>query len=334
MSVVDFDVISSDEFSLKKIEKIVIDSKIPQDIEMKKIVDAYSENTSKLLDRELGHINAPLDGRYVQVRTGETNLGNFFCDIIMSAVDVDCCILNGGSLRSDRIHPPGPFTLRDLRDILSFESELVVVEITGEQLHELLENCLSKYEDIGGRFPQVSGIFFTYDPSRPPRDRVDKNHVKVQREKLDMKRKYSLATNMFLKSVDSVLKACSVKISHENIPQLHTLTENYFDTISKIKALGTRTKFLASIVSKRDEKDLIKQLFDQVMKSEQQKPNPSPLSFRTLSVFIIKTNRIRKNILLRKDVNLVKNSEEFKKKLQLCQKKYALLKSVEFRQIN
>lgn len=102
------------------------------------------------MEKELGHINCELDGRYTHVRTHETNLGNFLCDIIMSAVEADCAILNGGSLRSDRIHPSGPFTLKDLRDILSFESELVVLEVTGKQVHELLENCLSKYEDIGG----------------------------------------------------------------------------------------------------------------------------------------------------------------------------------------
>ena len=44
----------------------------------------------------------------------------------------DCAILNGGSLRSDRIHPKGPFLLKDLRDILSFDSELACAEVTGK----------------------------------------------------------------------------------------------------------------------------------------------------------------------------------------------------------
>ncbi len=328
MSVIDIDVSSDPEkFSLKKIDKIVIDSKIFQNIELKKIVDIYSQNTSKLLEKVLGHINAPLDGRYDKVRTGETNLGNFFCDIIMSSVEADCCILNGGSLRSDRIHPPGPFTLKDLRDILSFESELVLVEITGKKLHELLENCLSKYEETGGRFPQVSGLFFTYDPSRPPKERIEKSHVKIQNKKLEMEKKYALATNRFLKNVDSVLKECLVKTSHENIPQLHTLTENYFDTITKIKAdqandvLIPRMKFFSSIISKYEEKDLMHQLFKEVLKSEQQNAVRAPISFQTLSVLINKTNKMRRNIMLRNDVNLVRNSKEYKKKYLLHQKK-------------
>ena len=83
------------------------------------------------LEKELGVINCELDGRYDSVRTRETNLGNFLCDIIVSAVIADCALLNGGSLRSDRIHPAGPFKFKDLRDILSFDSELVVVGVTG-----------------------------------------------------------------------------------------------------------------------------------------------------------------------------------------------------------
>ena len=157
-----------------------------------------------------------MDGRYVEVRTKETNLGNFFCDIIMSAVEADCALLNGGAFRSDRIHPAGPFKLRDLRDILSFESELVVVELTGKELHEVLEAGVEKYHDIGGRFPQVAGIFFTYDPSRAPGERVDSKFVKIQGEYLDFNENYLLATNTFMKSVNETLKKCPVKVSFLN----------------------------------------------------------------------------------------------------------------------
>jgi hypothetical protein len=34
-------------------------------------------------------------------------------------------------MRSNRIHKAGSFTIRDIRDILSFESELVVSTVTG-----------------------------------------------------------------------------------------------------------------------------------------------------------------------------------------------------------
>lgn len=121
----------ADKIEVRKIEKVIIDSKIPANEDIQKMVTTYLENTSSMLEKEIGYINTPLDGRYTVVRTRETNLGNFLCDIVMTGVEADCCLLNAGSLRSDRIHPVGPFTLKDLRDILSFESELVVTSVTG-----------------------------------------------------------------------------------------------------------------------------------------------------------------------------------------------------------
>jgi len=49
----------------------------------------------------------------------------------VAATDSDLALLNSGTLRSDRIHAPGPFTLRDLNNILPMLNSLVVVEITG-----------------------------------------------------------------------------------------------------------------------------------------------------------------------------------------------------------
>ena len=45
------------------------------------------------LDKEIGIINCDLDGRIETVRKKESNLGNFLCDIIISAVAADCCKL-------------------------------------------------------------------------------------------------------------------------------------------------------------------------------------------------------------------------------------------------
>lgn len=38
--------------------------------------------------------------------------GNFVTDIIHNVTEVDCVILNSGTLRSDTIHPPGKFKMK------------------------------------------------------------------------------------------------------------------------------------------------------------------------------------------------------------------------------
>lgn len=62
------------------------------------------------------------------------------------------------------------------------------MSILGAQLMEALENSVSQYPKLEGRFSQVSGIIFGFDPSKPPGQRVEAGLVKVQDEYLDLKK--------------------------------------------------------------------------------------------------------------------------------------------------
>lgn len=63
--------------------------------------------------------------------TGVCFLGNFVADIMVSATNVDIGFLNSGTLRSDAIHPKGPFKLKDLMMVLPTVDQLVVIKING-----------------------------------------------------------------------------------------------------------------------------------------------------------------------------------------------------------
>jgi 5'-nucleotidase len=83
------------------------------------------------MDEVLGAFSVPLDGRFQSVRTGETNLGNWICDVILAATGADLVLLNSGTLRSDQIHPAGNFSMRDLVTIIPMMDPLVVISVTG-----------------------------------------------------------------------------------------------------------------------------------------------------------------------------------------------------------
>jgi 2',3'-cyclic-nucleotide 2'-phosphodiesterase (5'-nucleotidase family) len=72
----------------------------------------------------------------------------------------------------------------------------VAVKLTGRQLQDTLEHGVSGVEDEEGRFPQVSGLVFTYDPRAPKGSRV--RDVWIGGNPLDVEREYSVATNDFL----------------------------------------------------------------------------------------------------------------------------------------
>ncbi len=108
------------------------------------------------MDVVLGSINTELEGRFSYVRTQETNLGNFICDIMLEAIHADCAFINSGTLRSDCIHPAGDFRVKDLKKILPFLDENIVISVIGSKLHQALENSVSQYPKLG----TLKNIFF------------------------------------------------------------------------------------------------------------------------------------------------------------------------------
>jgi 2',3'-cyclic-nucleotide 2'-phosphodiesterase (5'-nucleotidase family) len=56
--------------------------------------------------------------------------------------------------------------------VLPFGNIVVTVTITGPELKTMLENGVGPMPTVQGRFPQVSGLCFTYDIAQPAGSRV------------------------------------------------------------------------------------------------------------------------------------------------------------------
>ncbi|KAF6769263.1 hypothetical protein AHF37_10744 [Paragonimus kellicotti] len=108
------------------------------------IVERVSGMFSERLQRGIGTTEIPLDGQFAKIRKRETNLGNFFADIALSSVNADCAILNSGLFQMDAVVPLGTFTLQHLYQILPILTPIVVLEVTGADLIEILENGVSQ----------------------------------------------------------------------------------------------------------------------------------------------------------------------------------------------
>ncbi|VDI34790.1 5'-nucleotidase, partial [Mytilus galloprovincialis] len=122
------------------VERVDLDSSIPEDPQIQKIVAHLNEEISEKMDEHLGFTHVDMDGRFKIIRKMETNLGNFVTDIMLEISKADCALLNSGTFRSDRIHPKGQFKLRDLLTILPLVDNLIVIECTGAEVVEALEN--------------------------------------------------------------------------------------------------------------------------------------------------------------------------------------------------
>ncbi|KAJ2760797.1 hypothetical protein H4S06_001546 [Coemansia sp. BCRC 34490] len=149
---------------------------IPEDPEVKQAVDAIEAHLSKAMDKLVGFTTTALDARSTVCRTRESNIGSFTGDLMRlcyaGSVGVEIGLLCGGAIRSDKVYREGAVRMRDIMEMFPFEDPVVVVRLTGDQIRRALENGVSKWPAQEGRFPQVSGIRFVFDPSREPGDRV------------------------------------------------------------------------------------------------------------------------------------------------------------------
>ena len=164
-------------------------------------VQALVDRQNALLDEELGVVigrtAVELDTRRASVRTVETNFGNLVAEAMRHGVGAEIGLTNGGGIRGDRTYAPGTeLTRKDILAELPFGNTVVLLELSGADLEAALENGVSEVEDRAGRFPQVAGMAFVYDPGAPPGRRVVE--ATVGGAPLDPGRVYTVASNDYM----------------------------------------------------------------------------------------------------------------------------------------
>jgi len=161
-------------------------------LEVQALVDRYNNEVTAVLGRQVG--SSEVDLVQQGVRQNETNFGDMIADIIRKETGAQAALINGGSIRTGI--PKGVITARQVYAAIPFNNYLVAVKMTGSQLLETLEHGVSGIENGEGRFPQVSGIRFAFDPSRPVGKRV--TSVVVAGKPLDPAEEYTVATLDFI----------------------------------------------------------------------------------------------------------------------------------------
>jgi 2',3'-cyclic-nucleotide 2'-phosphodiesterase (5'-nucleotidase family) len=156
------------------------------------LVEKQQERVDTVLNEPAGEAAVDLDGE--GVRSRETNLGNLVADVLREASGAEAALTNGGGIRATI--RKGTVRAKDVYLALPFDGYVVAVRLTGRQLRQSLEHAVSGVERGEGRFPQVSGLRFTWSRSAPAGARV--REVWIGEGILDPERSYVVATNDFL----------------------------------------------------------------------------------------------------------------------------------------
>jgi 2',3'-cyclic-nucleotide 2'-phosphodiesterase (5'-nucleotidase family)/predicted AlkP superfamily phosphohydrolase/phosphomutase len=155
-------------------------------------------------------------------RTCESLVGDVVADSMRTSYGVDFAVTNSGGLRADLTCPttdnpsdfcppytPPPYVITrgQALTVLPFGNVVTTLRVNGSELKTMLENGVSQMPGVAGRFPEVSGLCFTYDISAPAGSRV----LSVVRQAVDgtctgpdvdltAATTYSLAENDFIAS--------------------------------------------------------------------------------------------------------------------------------------
>ncbi len=157
-------------------------------------IDDLNAQLTPILGRVIGSstveiLRADVCGR-VDGRLCESLVGDTTTDAMRAKyapIGVEFAITNSGGLRDALTCPPAgggaglcpaytppPYliTRGQVLAVLPFGNIVVTLDVTGAELKTMLENGVSAMPAANGRFPQVSGLCFTYDVEAPAGSRV------------------------------------------------------------------------------------------------------------------------------------------------------------------
>ena len=146
---------------------------------------------------------APIEGDRTVCRQVECQMGNLVADAMLSRVagqGISIAIVNGGGLRASINE--GVVTLGDVLSVLPFQNTLATFQLSGADVIAALENGVSNVAEGAGRFAQVGGLKYTFDPALAAGSRVSDVMVSTEAgwAPIDPAATYGVVANDFLRA--------------------------------------------------------------------------------------------------------------------------------------
>jgi 5'-nucleotidase len=152
-------------------EPILLDASVTPDADIAARVAEMGAPIEEMKQRVVANSAAAIEGDRAVCRVQECAMGNLVADAMLARVadqGAQIAIANSGGLRASI--DEGEVTMGEVLTVLPFQNTLSTFEITGQTVIDALENGVSQVEEVKGRFPQVAGLRFTWDPSVAPNE--------------------------------------------------------------------------------------------------------------------------------------------------------------------
>lgn len=172
---------------------ILLNGAVDRDSDVLQLLDVYRPGILEL-DEVIGQTRVLLDA--TRCRFEECNIGNMIADSMVMTytmsrdessqywTDAAIAFIQGGGIRASiEVGQDGNITKKDLKTVLPFGNAVVLAEVTGETIMQMLERSVYRYDGKNGygEFLQMAGVHVVYDLSKPPGKRVASAEVRCAR---------------------------------------------------------------------------------------------------------------------------------------------------------
>ena len=180
-------------------EPLIMDAAVTEDQPTVDRIAEAAKPLEEIRNRVVAETAEAIDGERGNCRAQECSMGNLVADAMLDRVKdqgIDVAIANSGGLRASI--DAGEVTMGEVLTVLPFQNTLSTFQVTGAQLIEALENGVSQHEEGAGRFPQVAGMSFAFDPKAEAGSRI--SDVMVAGEPIDLEKTYGAVSNNYVRN--------------------------------------------------------------------------------------------------------------------------------------
>lgn len=168
-------------------ELILVSDSIGEDSRMAARIATRAEEVDARLDVPIGKTKKALVPGRARGRD-EMSLGDLLAEVMMEETGADFAFTNAGGVRATI--NPGEVTMKDILTALPFGNTVVVMELTADQVQQVLDYDVSLAGQSGGSL-HLAGITYSEQNGTA----VD---IEIGGESMDSGEAYQIATNNFL----------------------------------------------------------------------------------------------------------------------------------------
>jgi 5'-nucleotidase len=178
---------------------VVDATRLARDPTETKIVERARAATARVTEKQMAALGIELKRNAGS--SGESALGDVTADALLAAVaasGAQIAMMNPGGIRADLIPRNGIVTYGDLYNVLPFRNTIVVMDLSGAQIRQLLELQWSALRGEVNILQVSRGFSYTWDASKPVGGRIVPGSITLDGAPLQPDRTYRLAVNNYM----------------------------------------------------------------------------------------------------------------------------------------